>query len=182
MENSLTPWLSPDEIGAAVGRLAAELDRDYEGRMPVLVGVLTGSFMFMADLVRRMRLPIGRVDFIKAESYGAGQTSSGHANIVYSPPGQVLAGRNLVVVEDIIDTGITTAAVLECLGRHRPESMEVCALLDKPSRREVEVPVKYVGVTIPDRFVVGYGMDLDQRYRELPGVFSIPQGKAPSQG
>ena len=176
------PWLSPDEIGAAVGRLAAELDRDYEDRMPVLVGVLTGSFMFMADLVRRMRVPIGRVDFIKAESYGAGQTSSGRANIIYSPPGKALAGRPVVVVEDIIDTGITTTAVLECLGKHRPESMEVCALLDKPSRRQVEVAAKYVGVTIPDRFVVGYGMDLDQRYRQLPGVFYIPQGEVSGQG
>ena len=181
MEYSLTPWLSPEEISAAVDRLATELDRDYEGRMPVLVGVLTGSFMFMADLIRRMRIPIGRVDFIKAESYGTGQTSSGHANIIYSPPAEVLTGRSLVVVEDIIDTGITTTAVLECLGKHRPESIEVCALLDKPSRRQVEVSVKYLGVTISDRFVVGYGMDLDQRHRELPGIHFIPRGEVPGE-
>ncbi len=179
MKQSLTPWLSPEEIAAAVGRLAAELDRDYRGRSPALVGVLNGGFIFTADLVRQMHTGIRRVEFVKAASYGSGQTSSGKARIEKGLPAEAVRGQHVVIVEDIVDTGITTAAVRRYLGRHRPASLEICALLDKPSRRVTEVPIKYVGVSIPDRFVVGYGMDLDHRFRELPGIYEV-SGEGPA--
>ncbi len=181
MKRSLTPWISPEVIADTVGRLAAELDRDYRGRSPVMVGVLNGGFIFMADLVRRMRTEISRMEFVKASSYGSGQTSAGEATIEKGLPAEAVAGQHVVIVEDIIDTGITTAAVRQYLGQYAPSSLEVCALLDKPSRRQAEVPVKYAGITIPDRFVVGYGMDLDHRYRELPGIFQVSGGEWPGE-
>lgn len=173
MGQPLTPWISEEEITSAVSRLARELDGGDWGSGLVLVGVLTGSFVFLADLIRQMQTPVHRIDFIKAESYGAEQDSSGAVNILYSPAAEAVHGHPVVVVEDIIDTGITTAAVLEHLERLGPASLEVCALLDKPSRRRVDARARFVGITIPDRFVVGYGMDLDQRYRQLPGIYYI---------
>ena len=182
MKQSLTPWLSPEEIAAAVSRLAAELDRDYRDRSPVLVGVLNGGFIFMADLVRQMRTPIRRMEFVKAASYGPGQTSSGKARIEKGLPVEAVRGQHMVIVEDIVDTGITTAAVRQYLGRRHPASLEICALLDKPSRRLTEVSLKYVGASIPDRFVVGYGMDLDHRHRELPGIYQVSGGGDCTEG
>lgn len=173
MGQPLTPWISQGDIASAVSRLARELDQLDWAPGLVLVGVLTGSFVFLADLVRQLQTPIHRIDFIKTESYGAGQNSSGAVNILYGPAAEAVRGHPVVVVEDIIDTGITTAAVLEHLERLEPSSLEVCALLDKPSRRRVDARARFVGITIPDRFVVGYGMDLDQRYRQLPGIHYI---------
>lgn len=173
MGQVLTPWIAEEEIASAVSRLARELDGGDWGPGLVLVGVLTGGFVFLADLMRQMQTPVHRIDFIKAESYGAGQDSSGTVKILYGPSSEAVRGRPVVVVEDIIDTGITTAAVLEHLERLEPSSLEVCALLDKPSRRRVDARARFVGITIPDQFVVGYGMDLDQRYRQLPGIHYI---------
>ena len=179
MGQVLTPWIAEEEIASAVSRLARELDEVDWGPGLVLVGVLTGSFVFLADLVRQMETPVHRIDFIKAESYGAGQDSSGAVKILYGPAAEAVLGHPVVVVEDIIDTGITTTAVLEHLERLEPASLEVCALLDKPSRRRVDARARFVGITIPDRFVVGYGMDLGQRYRQLPGIHYI---EAPPEG
>ena len=165
--------MSGQDIAGLVARLAGEIDRDYRGRSLALVGVLRGGFVFLADLARQLETPVGRVDFVRVESYGDGMVSSGRPRIVQGVPRDSIVGRDVVVVEDIVDTGATTAAVLRYLRRSRPASLKLCSLLDKPSRRQVRVEADYVGMAIPDRFVVGYGLDLDQRYRDLPGIWVV---------
>ena len=176
MVERLEPFLSGQEIAGLVARLAGEIDRDYQGRSLALVGVLRGGFVFLADLARQLETPVGRVDFVRVESYGDGMVSSGRPRIVQGVPRDSIVGRDVVVVEDIVDTGATTAAVLRYLRRFRPASLTLCSLLDKPSRRQVSVEADYVGMAIPDRFVVGYGLDLDQRYRDLPGIWVVEAG------
>ncbi len=166
----LTLLIPREDIAAAVARLARELDRAYAPRPPVLVGVLKGSFIFLADLVRQMSIPIHRLEFIPASSYGSDRTSSGEPEVGTGLTEESVGGRDVLVVEDIVDTGLTTAAVLERLRGLQPASVRVCVLLDKPSRRRQAVPIDHVGFTIPDLFVVGYGLDFDQRYRELPDL------------
>ena len=178
MAESLQPFLSREDIAGLVERLAGEIDRGYRDRSPALIGVLRGGFMFLADLARQLQTPVRRVDFVRVESYGAGTVSSGRPRIVQGVPRESVAGQDVLVVEDIVDTGATTAAVLRYLRRHRPASLGLCALLDKPSRRQVDVAVDYVGITVPDRFVVGYGLDLDQRYRDLPEIWTVEQPDA----
>ena len=168
--------MSGQDIAGLVARLAGEIDRDYRGRSLALVGVLRGGFVFLADLARQLETPVGRVDFVRVESYGGGMVSSGRPRIVQGVPRDSIVGRDVVVVEDIVDTGATTAAVLRYLRRSRPASLKLCSLLDKPSRRQVPVEADYVGMAIPDRFVVGYGLDLDQRYRDLPGIWVVEAG------
>ena len=129
--------------------------------------------MFLADLARQLQTPVRLVDFVRVESYGAEMVSTGRPRIVQGIPRESVAGQDVLVVEDIVDTGATTAAVLRYLRRHRPASLRLCALLDKPCRRRVDVSVDYVGMTIPDQFVVGYGLDLDQRYRDLPEIWIV---------
>ncbi len=165
--------MSGQDIAGLVARLAGEIDRDYRGRSLALVGVLRGGFVFLADLARQLETPVGRVDFVRVESYGDGMVGSGRPRIVQGVPRDSIVGRDVVVVEDIVDTGATTAAVLRYLRRSRPASLKLCSLLDKPSRRQVRVEADYVGMAIPDRFVVGYGLDLDQRYRDLPGIWVV---------
>ena len=171
----LTLYLSRQDIAAAVERLAEQLDRDYNRRPPVLVGILKGGFIFLADLVRQMKTPLNGIEFLQVASYGPGTVSSGQPRVIKGIPAEVISGRNVIVVEDIVDTGLTTAFVLRYLWRRRPASLEVCALLDKPARRQCQVCVKYVGFTVPDRFLVGYGLDLAQRYRELPGIYILEE-------
>ena len=173
MVERLEPFLSGQDIAGLVARLAGEIDRDYRGRSLALVGVLRGGFVFLADLARQLETPVGRVDFVRVESYGDGMVGSGRPRIVQGVPRDSIVGRDVVVVEDIVDTGATTAAVLRYLRRSRPASLKLCSLLDKPSRRQVRVEADYVGMAIPDRFVVGYGLDLDQRYRDLPGIWVV---------
>jgi hypoxanthine phosphoribosyltransferase len=162
---------SQQEIAAEVDRLAAEISRDYQGKNPVFIGVLKGVFMFMADLVRRLDLPV-EIEFICLSSYGDGQQTSGEVKIVQdlSCP---LIGRDVLVVEDIIDTGLTLAFLLEYLNKQNPESLKLCTLLDKPSRRQTPVKIDYLGLTVPDEFVVGYGLDCDQQYRNLPDIWVL---------
>lgn len=138
---------------------------DYKGRDLVVVGVLKGSFIFMADLTRAIDLPL-TCDFLRVSSYGSGTTSSGKVRMDFdlSHP---IAGKNVLVVEDIVDTGWTLDHVLREIRRKRPASLKLAALLHKPDRTRVEVPIDYLGFTIPDRFVVGYGLDFDGRYRNL---------------
>ena len=171
----LTPFLSRQQIGAAVKRLAGELDQDYQRRPPVLVGCLKGGFVFLADLVRQLKIPLRSIELMQVTSYAGATSSPGTARVIKGVPSGSITGQDVIVVEDIIDTGVTTATFLRYLRRHRPASLEVCALLDKPSRRRVEVSIRYVGITIPNRFVVGYGLDLDQRYRELPDIYTIAE-------
>lgn len=157
-----------EDLRLCVSRLAAEINRDYEGRAPVVVGILQGSFVFLADLVREITLPIN-VEFMSASSYGSGTESSGQVNIRLDIH-QELAGRDVILVEDILDSGNTLSRLIPELWKRNPASLRLCVLLDKPDRRVKEVEVHYRGFTIPDEFVVGYGLDYDQKYRNLPYV------------
>lgn len=162
-----------EEISAAVRRLAGEVDRDYQDRPPLLVGILKGAFVFLADLVREMKIPPDGIEFLRLSSYGESTVSSGRARVAMGLPRSSVAGRDVLVVDDIVDTGVTTAAALKYLARHRPASLKVCALVDKPSRRRVPVHIDYLGFTVADRFIVGYGLDLGQRYRHLPEIYAV---------
>lgn len=159
--------LSADEIGAGVQRLAHQIANDYRGKNPILLGVLKGCFVFMADLVRHLDLPV-EVEFVTLSSYGRGRTETS-ANI-----GCILGlrvdvrDRHILVVEDIVDTGRTLRFTLDYLQARNPASLKVCALFDKPACHQVEVPIDYLGFIIPDVFVVGYGLDYDECYRQLP--------------
>lgn len=171
--------MKPAEITAIVGRLAASINRDYRGKSLVMVGVLKGSFVFMADLLRKVK-PDVEVDFIRAASYGCGTVSSGTVRITSDIEHQV-CGRDVIIVEDIIDTGLTVQFIAGHLLAKGPASLRVCTLLDKPSRRVVDCHVDYVGVTVEDRFLVGYGLDCAERYRNLKGLYELvkpPPGKA----
>ena len=173
-ERKLVSLLTRQEIQKAVQRLAAELDRDYTDRCPLLVAVLRGSFVFLADLVRLMRTPL-TIEFVRLSSYPQGAISSGRPRLVLGLPREVVEGCDVVVVEDIVDTGITTEACLRYLKRRRPASLRVCALLDKPERRQVPVDIDYRGLVVPDRFLVGYGLDVDQQYRQLPEIYAVEE-------
>ncbi|UCB43181.1 MAG: hypoxanthine phosphoribosyltransferase [Dehalococcoidales bacterium] len=160
--------ISSREIATTIDRLATEISRDYLGKEPLLLGILKGSFMFMADLIRRLDFQL-EVDFVRLSSYGRGTESSGKIQVVQGLR-TIVRDREVLVIEDIIDTGLTVAYLLEYLRKKRPASLRLCTLLDKPSRRRVPVPIDYLGTTIPDRFLVGYGLDYDERFRNLPDV------------
>ena len=148
--------------------LGAEISSDYAGRDLLLVGVLKGAVFFMADLMRELQVPC-EIDFMAISSYGAATDSSGVVRILKDLDINV-AGRDVLVVEDIIDSGLTLSYLMRNLRARKPASLEVCALLTKPERREIEVPVRYTGFEIPNRFVIGYGLDFAERYRNLPYV------------
>jgi len=160
--------LDTETVARRVAELGAELSADYAGRDPVLVSVLKGALVFLADLMRTMDLPAS-IDLMEVSSYGAATESSGQVRILkdLSKP---IEGRDVIVVEDIIDTGLTLNYLLGYLADRQPASIRICCLLDKPARRLAEIPIDYVGFTIPDRFVVGYGLDYDERYRNLPYI------------
>ena len=159
---------SEEQLRQRVAEIAAEIDRDYAGKEPLLVSVLRGSFVFMADLVRSIHLPC-TVDFMAVSSYGSGTSSSGQVKIVKDLSEQI-EGRDLIVVEDILDSGNTLSYLLQLLQARKPASVRLCTLLDKPSRRVKPVELHYSGFTIPDYFVVGYGLDYDEKYRNLPYI------------
>ena len=156
------------EIDAAVKLLASEITRDYQSKNPLLVGILKGSFMFMADLVRELDFDLG-IDFIRLSSYGSGQETTGKVRVMQELTSDV-SGRHVLVVEDIIDTGITVAFLKDYLVKEKAASLRLCALTDKPSRRRVPVDIDYTGLTVPDKFLVGYGLDCDEKYRNLPDI------------
>lgn len=160
--------LTGDQIHARVAELGAELARDYAGRDPVLVSVLKGSIIFLADLVREMEIPLS-IDLMEVSSYGASTESSGQVRILKDLSSSI-GGRDVVVVEDIIDTGLTLNYLLRYLHDKGPASIGICCLLDKPARRLAPIEIDYRGFTIADRFVIGYGLDYDERYRNLPYV------------
>lgn len=157
-----------DRIAVRVSELGAEIAQDYRSRELLLVGVLRGCFVFMADLARRIDLPLA-CDFLGIESYGDATESSGVARIT-SDLGQPIAGKDILVVEDIVDTGLTLSYLLELLRDRGPRSVKVCALLHKPARARRKVHIDYLGFTVPDVFVVGYGLDHAQRWRNLPYI------------
>jgi hypoxanthine phosphoribosyltransferase len=159
-----------------VHELGEAISRDYIRRTPVLVCVLKGAIFFLADLMRHIDIPV-EVDFMAVASYGSATDSSGVVRILKDLD-MPIEGRDVLIVEDIVDSGLTLQYLLRNLGSRNPASLEVCALLTKPSRRKVDLPVKYVGFEIPDTFVVGYGLDYNERYRNLPYVASLEQVQA----
>ncbi len=164
------------EIADTVKKLAAEIREDYQGKNPLLIGILKGSFMFMADLVRLLDFPL-EVEFISLSSYGRGKVSSGKVKVVQGLRSQV-RGREVLVIEDIVDSGLTVNFLLDYLRKKRPVSLRLCALTDKPSRRQVPVTIDYLGFTVPDKFVVGYGLDWDEKFRNLPDICVVEGDEA----
>ena len=160
--------IDEETLQARIRELGVEISRDYAGRDLLLVGVLKGAVFFMADLMRELTIPC-EIDFMAISSYGAGTDSSGVVRILKDLDLNI-SGRHVLVVEDIIDSGLTLSYLVRTLSARKPATVEICALLTKPERREVDVPVRYVGFEIPNEFVIGYGLDYAERYRNLPHV------------
>ena len=175
--------LDSTTVADRVAELGAQLTADYAGRDPVLVSVLKGSLIFLSDLIRAMEMPVS-IDLMEVSSYGAGTETSGQVRILKDLSGSI-EGRHVIVVEDIIDTGLTLNYLLKYLANKGPASVSIVCLLDKPARRLAEIPIDYRGFTIPDRFVIGYGLDYDERYRNLPYIGVLKPsvyGGAPPEG
>ena len=165
--------VQPDELARRVRELGAEISRDYEGREPLLICVLKGAVFFLSDLMRQIDVPC-EVDFMAVASYGSATQSSGVVRILKDLDAAI-EGRDVLIVEDIVDSGLTLQYLLRTLEARGPASLEVCALLTKPERREVDLPTRYVGFEIPDKFAIGYGLDHAERYRNLPYVAALRQ-------
>ena len=163
--------VAADDLQRRVVELAAEISRDYEGRDLVLVGVLKGAVFFVADLMRALDVPC-ELDFMAVTSYGSATDSSGVVRILKDLDGSI-EGRDVLIVEDIIDSGRTLHYLIRNMRARNPASLEVCALLTKPERRRVDLPIRYVGFEIPNRFAIGYGLDYDQRFRNLDFVATL---------
>ena len=157
-----------EEIEAAVKHLAGEISQDYHDKHPLLIGVLKGSFMFMADLIRHLDFPL-EVEFITLSSYGRGRSTPGEIKVVQGLHSKV-KNRDVIVIEDIVDTGFSIAFLMDYLQQKKPASLKLCALTDKPSRRQVPVNIDYLGFTVPNKFIVGYGIDWDEKFRHLPHI------------
>jgi hypoxanthine phosphoribosyltransferase len=162
-----------DRLAERVKELAAEISRDYTGRDLLLVGVLKGAVFFLSDLMRYLEIPV-EVDFMAVASYGSATKSSGVVRILKDLDA-VIEGRDVLIVEDIVDSGLTLQYLLRNLAGRDPRSLEVCALLVKPERQKVELPTRYVGFEIPNRFAIGYGLDYAERYRNLRYVAALAQ-------
>jgi hypoxanthine phosphoribosyltransferase len=161
--------ITTDQLQARVAELGAEISRDFAGKTPVLVCILRGGVMFLTDLMRNISIPHS-IEFMAVSSYGAGRRqSTGQVRITYDLNNSI-ADRDVILVEDIIDSGYTVDAVLQLLSTRQPRSLTVCTLLNKAERREVEVPIRYCGFNIPDKFVFGYSLDIDEFYRNLPFI------------
>src|SRR5437588_9192774 len=170
------------QIAARVAELGAQIERDHRGKDLVLVGVLKGAFMFVSDLARQIDLPLS-IDFIWLSSYGEESESSGVVKNT-SDLTRPIEGKHVLIVEDIIDTGLTMRYLLDNLSTRRPSSVKICALLQKPSRLRTRIPIQYLGFTVPDLFVVGYGLDVGERFRNVPfiGVLKKPEALATAAG
>ena len=160
-----------DDLTHRVRELGQEVSRDYEGRELLMVGVLKGAIFFLSDLMRALDVPC-EVDFMAVASYGSSTDSSGIVRILKDLDAPI-EGRHVLVVEDIVDSGLTLSYLLRTLNARNPATLEVCALLTKPERRKVELPIRYVGFEIPNRFAIGYGLDHAERYRNLPYVAAL---------
>ncbi|MFO8100872.1 MAG: hypoxanthine phosphoribosyltransferase [Dehalococcoidia bacterium] len=166
--SKLTVFITHEQINEKVNELADKIRQEYRYKNPLLVGALKGSFIFMSDLVRALDMPL-EVDFVSVASYGAGKDSYGKIELRQDlkTPAE---NRDILLVEDIVDTGLTLNFLLEKMRMRNPISLKVCCLLDKPSRREVPVHIDYHGFVVPDNFIVGYGLDFDEKYRYLPDI------------
>lgn len=168
MNEQIQVMISEEEVKARTTELAEQISKDFQGEEIIAVGILRGGVYFCTELTQRITVPV-ILDFMEASSYGAGTESSGQVNITKDLI-EDIAGKNVLIIEDIIDTGRTLSLLLENLRARGPKSLKLCALLDKPERRVVEVAVDYKGFVIPNKFVIGYGMDYDQKYRNLPYI------------
>lgn len=165
--------LTEGEIRKRIRELGKEISSDYKGKELVLVGILKGSFMFLSDLMKEIDIPC-TMDFMDASSYGDGAVSSGKVKILKDLDSSI-EGKDVLLVEDIIDTGITLSSLKEYLKDRKPNSIEIAALLNKPERRQAEMEVKYMGFEVPDDFLVGYGLDYAEKYRNLPFIGSLKE-------
>lgn len=179
MSPVLKTLISEDQIKTRVAELAAQIDRDYAGQELILVGVLNGAFIFLADLARRLQLPV-RIDFIRLTSYGTAAVSSGEVRIMKDVE-LPLRDRHVLVVEDIMDSGLTLDFLRRHLLGHRPASLKICCLIDKLERQDVKVPLDYVGFTVPKGFLVGYGLDYAHQYRHCPEICELSLENADPQ-
>ena len=160
-----------EDIALQVQRLASQISQDYEGGEVIVVGVLKGAFIFLADLIRHLAIPT-KLDFVRLASYGASTESSGNIRIVADVEID-LQGQDVLIVEDIVDSGLTTAFLRNHLLTKKPRSLRICTLLDKPERRSVEIPLEYVGLHLDKGFVVGYGLDCNEAHRQLPDIYEL---------
>jgi hypoxanthine phosphoribosyltransferase len=168
LSKELDVLFTAEQIAARVRQLGLQIQRDYEGKELVLLGVLKGSFLFISDLARSIDLPLA-VDFIGLSSYGEATESSGVVKIT-SDLSRPIEGKHVLVIEDIVDTGLTMRYLLDNLATRHPVSVKLCALLNKPSRARTKIPIDYLGFEIEDRFVVGYGLDAAEKYRNVPFI------------
>lgn len=171
MSPVIRPVITRDQIQARLRELAAQINKDYGGEELILIGVLKGVFIFLADLVRLLDMPV-RVDFVRLRSYGVGSTSSGAVEITKDVE-LPLSGRHVLVVEDIIDSGLTLEYLFRHLQKQRPKSLKICCLTDKPERRSLSVPLDYVGFVVEKGFLVGYGLDYAEDHRQYPDICEL---------
>ncbi len=170
-EQSRRILFSKEKIATEVKRLATEISRDYEGQEVMLVGVLKGSFLFIADLIRELEVP-AIIDFVRLASYGSGTQTSGIIEFRKELE-MPIRGRNVIIVEDIVDSGYTLECLFNKLLIQEPKSLKICTLIDKTARREVEINADYIGISMEDGFIIGYGLDHDERYRDLPDIYLV---------
>ncbi len=164
--------LSEEELKEIVKRLGTQITEDYKGKRLVVVSVLKGSVVFMADLMREIKIPCA-IDFMSVSSYGSGTKTTGVVKIIKDLDSDVVEGADLLIVEDILDSGVTLDYLMKVLSARNPNSIKICTLLDKPERRKAPIKADYAGAQIPDAFVVGYGLDYDEKYRNLPFVGAL---------
>lgn len=175
MKETVRVLIPEDRIDERIAQLGEQISQDYAGRQVHLIGILKGSIFFICELAKRITVPV-TLDFMSVSSYGAGTKSSGVVKLIKDLD-EPINGKDVLIVEDIIDSGRTLSYLLQNLSSRHPASIRLCTMLDKPERREVDVEVDYQGFRIPDEFVIGYGLDYDQRYRNLPyiGVLSLSE-------
>lgn len=171
MNFTVKEMISQETVEARIKEMAAQISKDYEGKTVHLVCILKGSVFFTCELAKYITVPV-TIDFMQCSSYGADTKSSGIVKLAKDLD-EPITGRHTIIIEDIIDSGRTLSHLVKLLGQREPASLELCTLLDKPDRRVVEVPVKYTGFEIPDKFVVGYGLDYDQKMRNLPYIGEV---------
>jgi hypoxanthine phosphoribosyltransferase len=169
--SNLECLISREEIASTVKKLAEDIRQDYHDKNPLVIGVLKGSFVFLADLVRALEFT-HEIEFVRLSSYGSGTTSTGQITMIHDLHVSI-EGRHVLVVEDIVDTGNSIAFLMNYLSEKNPASLKLCALTDKPSRRQVNVQIDYRGFIVPNVFLVGYGLDYDERYRNLPDICTL---------
>ncbi|TXT63267.1 MAG: Hypoxanthine phosphoribosyltransferase [Promethearchaeota archaeon] len=169
--NDFKLLITQKEIKRKINQLAKRINADYRGKTPILISVLKGSFMFLADLIRELTIDV-EIEFIELSSYGDSTESSGEVSVIKWLSKEIRQ-RDIILVEDIVDTGLTVSTLLERLEKHNPQSLKVCTLTSKPARREIEVPIHYLGFEVPNKFIIGYGIDYGEKYRNLSEIYYL---------